>query len=98
MAAIKNTECETCQRNYVKNLRGPRPEPSSARVKCPGCDEPFHLCRLHRPVFVTCGKKECEEKWPAEAAKGVPKERLSAPANAKTRKPKGFAQFQGELI
>ena len=95
--AVNDEDCEVCEKNYsASDHKGQRPEPAWIRARCPSCDKRFYLCRLHYPTWVACSA-ECKAEWKKLAAQGLPKERLSAPANAKPRKPKGLAQFQSEL-
>jgi hypothetical protein len=96
--AMKDQDCQTCKDNFAaSNKTGPRPEPAVARPPCPGCGTMVYLCRLHRPTWVACSK-DCRDKWQAHAAKGLPSERLCAPAGAKPRKPRGYGKFQTELL
>lgn len=103
MTAMEKKEyqdCDVCYRNYVNGGKtGPRPDIGSVVARCPApeCSARQHLCRPHYATWVACSP-DCRDAWQKEAAKGLPSEPLSAPANARTRKAKGYEEFQQKMF
>lgn len=77
-------ETKTCHKN------------STRTAQCSGCGKKHKFCAGCFTTFVA-DSDECREKWRAEAAKGLPAEKLPQPANVRPKKPKGYEVYQKEL-
>lgn len=83
---ISDYTCDNCKKT-----------PAFRAGVCGGCGKRANLCAPCFHVYISCSE-ECRIRWRAEAARGLPSEKLPIPLDARPVKPKGISVHQSDLF